>query len=166
MSILDTRDAALTYAAGDVMAYRAPLGTAAPTPFDDLTTPWLCCGWIETSGTTFKLGETYKEVMAAGSLDPIRTILCADQDVPGELPGVPQPGRGLPVRRRGHRHDPPRLPGHLGHVHPARGADRQPVRVGVLHDRRRQEDLELRPNGKVTARGDDQSQQGDVTACR
>ena len=74
VALLDTRDSANTFAGGDVIAWYAPLGTDAPTPFTALTTPWLCLGWLETSGYTFKLTESLKEVNAAGTLDPIRTI--------------------------------------------------------------------------------------------
>ena len=167
MSILDTRDAALTFAAGDVIAYRAPLGTTAPTPFDDLTTPWLCCGWIETSGTTFKLGETYKEIMAAGSLDPIRTILSArtktfqasflealnpvvislydDVDIATILPVDPATS--------------------VTYTLPEEPTDNRYTWVFYTVDGDRRI-WNFCPNGKITARGDDQSQQGDVTSLQ
>lgn len=167
MTILDTRDSDFTYAAGDVMAYRAPLGTTAPTPFADLTTPWLCCGWIETSGYTFKLGETYKEVMAAGSLDPIRTILSArtktfqasfleslnpvvvslydDIDIATVLPVSPATK--------------------VTYILPEEPTDKRYAWVFYTIDGDKRL-WNFAPNGKVTARGDDQPQQGDVNALQ
>lgn len=73
----DTRSADLTFAAGEVMAYISPLGTLAPTGFADVASPWICLGWIDVTGTTFKMAEQLKDIMAAGSLDPIRTITTA-----------------------------------------------------------------------------------------
>lgn len=70
----DTRNADLTFAAGDVMAYFSELGTTPPIGFAELSAPWICMGWIDTTGTTYKLAETIKNVMAAGTLDPIRTV--------------------------------------------------------------------------------------------
>lgn len=75
--MVDTRNADLTFAAGDVIAYYSQLGTSPPAGFAELSTPWMCLGWVETSGTTFKLAEALKDVMAAGTLDPIRTVLTA-----------------------------------------------------------------------------------------
>jgi hypothetical protein len=59
------------------MAYYAPLGTAPPAGFADVGAPYLCLGWLATSGSTFKLAETWKSIMAAGTLDPIREVLSA-----------------------------------------------------------------------------------------
>jgi hypothetical protein len=165
--ILDTRNSDLTFAAGDVIAYMAPLGTTAPTPFADLATPWLCAGWIETSGTTFKLGETYKEVMAAGSLDPIRTILSArtktfqasfleavnpvvmslydDIDIATLLPVSPATK--------------------VTYTLPEEPTDNRYAWVFYTVDGDKRI-WNYAPNGKVTARGDDQSQQGDVTSLQ
>ena len=75
MVMLDTRDADFTFAGGDVIAYRADLGVTPPSLLADLTSPtWLCMGWLDTSGYLYKLAETYKDIMAAGSMEPIRTI--------------------------------------------------------------------------------------------
>lgn len=167
MTMLDSRDSALTYAAGDVMAYRAPLGTTAPTPFADLTTPWLCCGWIETSGYTFKLSESNKEVMAAGSLDPIRTILSArtktfqasfleslnpvvislydDVDIATVLPVSPATK--------------------VTYTLPEEPTDNRYTWVFYTLDGDKRL-WSFAPNAKVTARGDDQPQQGDVNSLQ
>lgn len=71
----DTRNSDLTYAAGDVIGFLAPPGTSDPGNMNELTSPWLCLGWLDTSGTTFKLSEAMKAINAAGTLDPIRTIV-------------------------------------------------------------------------------------------
>ena len=73
----DTRNSDLTYAAGDVIGFLAPFPTADPGNMNELTSPWLCLGWLDTSGTTFKLAEAMKALNAAGTLDPIRTIVTA-----------------------------------------------------------------------------------------
>jgi hypothetical protein len=72
------KDNTLLYAAGDVIGWIAAANTAGPvTGFEDMTTltGWYCCGWIDTSGYIFKLDETVKDIPAAGTLTPIRTIL-------------------------------------------------------------------------------------------
>lgn len=162
----DTRAEDLTFAAGDVMAYASPLGTAAPTGFETLADPWICLGWVEVSGYIFKLGENYKEVMAAGTLSPIRTILTAStktfqatyleavnpmvmalyDDVP--LSSV------LPPSGTTASYTFPEIPTDLRYawVFDTFDGDKQ-IRS-------------FAPNGKVTARGDDQAQQGDVTALQ
>jgi hypothetical protein len=76
-SVTDTRNSDKTYAAGDVVGYYAEIGTAPPVGFAELSSSWTCLGWIDTTGTTFKLAETMKNIMAAGTLDPIRTVISA-----------------------------------------------------------------------------------------
>lgn len=73
----DTRNSDLTYAAGDVIGFLAPFPTADPGNMSALSSPWLCMGWIDTTGTIFKLAEAQKAINAAGTLDPIRTIVTA-----------------------------------------------------------------------------------------
>jgi hypothetical protein len=70
----DTRNADNVFAGGDVVGYYAALGTDAPTGFETLETPWVCLGWLDTSGYIYKLAEALKDINAAGTLDPIRTI--------------------------------------------------------------------------------------------
>jgi hypothetical protein len=77
----DTRNANSTYAAGDVLAFLAPEGTPDPGPPGTIGSPkplnpatWLCMGWLDTNGSIFALKKALKDIMAAGSLDPIRTI--------------------------------------------------------------------------------------------
>jgi hypothetical protein len=75
--ISDTRNQDKTFAAGDVLGFYAPLGTTPPAGFAELSSPWICLGWIATTGSIFKLDENIKNIMAAGTLDPIRTVLAA-----------------------------------------------------------------------------------------
>jgi hypothetical protein len=71
----DTRNADLTFGANDYLMYLAPLNTAAPTGFADPASAWLCLGWVTTDGGLFKIDEETKDVDAAGSLEPIRTLM-------------------------------------------------------------------------------------------
>jgi hypothetical protein len=73
-SAVDIRNADYTYAAGDVIAYVAALGTPAPQGFETLASPWHCLGWQDTSGGIFTLTHTTKDIGAAGSLSAIRTV--------------------------------------------------------------------------------------------
>lgn len=72
--MVDTRNSDNFFAAGDAVAFIAAAGTAPPTGFEDLPDPWICMGWISTGGLNFKLAATQKEVMAAGTLNSLRTI--------------------------------------------------------------------------------------------
>ncbi|WP_328967961.1 phage tail tube protein [Streptomyces sp. NBC_00239] len=71
----DTRNADLTFGGTDYIVYYAARGTAAPAAFADPATGWTNLGWVTTEGGLFKLEEEQKDVEAAGSLDPIRTLL-------------------------------------------------------------------------------------------
>jgi len=72
----DIRNADFTYAAGDVVMYIASRGTPPPAGFETLTSDvWKCLGWIDTTGGIFALTYTTKDIGAAGSLSAIRTIL-------------------------------------------------------------------------------------------
>jgi len=70
----DTRNADLNFAASDFLAYCAPLGTTLPSDFSDLAAPFVCLGWMTQDGPTIKSNRQTKDIMAAGSLTPIRTI--------------------------------------------------------------------------------------------
>lgn len=70
----DTRNADLNFAASDFLAYYAPLGTTLPVDFADLASPWICLGWMTQDGPDIKANRQTKDIMAAGSLVPIRTI--------------------------------------------------------------------------------------------
>jgi hypothetical protein len=163
----DTRNEALTFAGGDVMGYAAPLGTAPPTAFETLTGPWINLGWLETSGYQFKLNETMKEVTAAGTLDPIRTITTAAGKTfqATFLEAVNPMVMAL-------YDDVP-----LSEVLPATGQTQAIYMLPEVPSDNRYAwvfdtfdgDKQIRnfaPNGKITARGDDQAQQADVTSLQ
>lgn len=69
----------LLYAAGDVIAWVAPQNSTPPVSFESIAgiagSTYKNCGWVDTSGYIFKLDETVKDIPAAGTLTPIRTIL-------------------------------------------------------------------------------------------
>jgi hypothetical protein len=71
----DTRNADLTYGATDFLVYLAAKDTASPTGFTDPATGWTNLGWVTTDGGLFKIDEETKDVEAAGSLEPIRTLM-------------------------------------------------------------------------------------------
>jgi hypothetical protein len=72
--VTDTRNANLNFSASDFLAFAAPLGTSLPTDFSDLTSPFLCLGWMTQDGPTVKSNRQTKDIFAAGSLTPIRTL--------------------------------------------------------------------------------------------
>lgn len=75
-NVADVRNADFTYAAGDVVMYIASRGTTPPDGFEVLDGDvWKCLGWIDTTGGIFALTYTTKDIGAAGSLSAIRTIL-------------------------------------------------------------------------------------------
>jgi hypothetical protein len=67
----DTRSSSRRLEPGDVMAYYAPEGTAAPTAFADPTTPWVQLGWVSTNGGDVKRATQTTDLTAAGSFYPI-----------------------------------------------------------------------------------------------
>jgi hypothetical protein len=73
------KDNELLYAAGDVIAWIGLPNVGCPAGFEDVTTitgnTYVCCGWLDVSGYIFKLDETIKDIPAAGVLTPIRSIL-------------------------------------------------------------------------------------------
>ncbi|MFD0276174.1 phage tail protein [Kitasatospora sp. NPDC127111] len=71
----DTRNADLTFGATDYLAYLAPRDTASPTGFAAPSAAWKCLGWVTTSGGTFQISDEKKDIQAAGSLEPIRTLM-------------------------------------------------------------------------------------------
>ncbi|AKZ59155.1 hypothetical protein SAM23877_6110 [Streptomyces ambofaciens ATCC 23877] len=71
----DTRNADLTFGATDYLVHLAPMNATKPADFADPATPWQCLGWITTDGGTFTIEEESQDVNAAGSLEPIRTLM-------------------------------------------------------------------------------------------
>jgi len=160
----DTRNENLSFSGGDVVAFCSPLGTVAPTAFEVLSAPWICLGWIDVAGYTFKLAETIKEIPAAGTLSPIRTIISARTKsfdatyLEAVNPMVMALYDDVP----------------LATVLPATGQTKVVYTLPEVPTDHRYAwvfdtfdgDKQIRtfaPNGKVTARGNDQAQQGDIT---
>lgn len=161
----DTRNQDKTFAAGDCLAYAAPVSTAGPSgpnSVSQLAAPYVCLGWLDTSGYIFQLANTYKDIMAAGSLEPIRSVLTQSvktlqatyleaanpwvralyDDVD---PSLLQPGAGTSI---------------ASFLGPEQPTDNRYVMVFDTFDG----DKEVRifaPNCKITARGNDQPQQSD-----
>jgi hypothetical protein len=164
MTILDTRQEGLTFAGGDILAYRAPLGTTPPTPFADLASPWLCAGWIDVAGYIFKLAETLKEVMAAGTLSPIRTITSAriksfDATFLEALnPVVVSLFDDVPIETL----LPVSPATKVTYTLPETPTDNRYAYVFYTVDQDKRI-WNFCPNAKVTGRGQDQAQQGDIT---
>lgn len=74
------KDDELLYAAGDVVVWVGqPNNTSPPVAFEDPTSlgsgVYKCLGWVDISGYIFKLDETIKDIPAAGILTPVRSIL-------------------------------------------------------------------------------------------
>ena len=70
----------MLYAAGDVVIWVGqPNNASPPTGFEDPSSlgvgVYKCCGWADVAGYIFKLDETIKDIPAAGVLTPIRSIL-------------------------------------------------------------------------------------------
>lgn len=70
----DTRNADLTFGASDYLVHMAALNTASPAGFVVPASPWLCLGWVTTDGGTFSIEDETTDIQAAGSLEPIRTL--------------------------------------------------------------------------------------------
>lgn len=71
----DTRNADLTFGATDYLVYIAARDTVSPTGFTDPGTGWVNLGWVSTEGGTLKVADEKKDIDAAGSLEPIRTLM-------------------------------------------------------------------------------------------
>lgn len=174
------KDNDLLYAAGDVVVWAGLPNVASPQGFEDPTTltaaSYQCLGWVDVSGYIFKLDETIKDIPAAGVLTPVRSILTGGSktvqatflegmnpnvlalydDVPifplassPLMPPTGTPPAGLPANSARYIiPDPP-----------------DDNRYGLIFDSidgDKQERL-YAPFAKVTARGNRQSQQGDIT---
>jgi hypothetical protein len=173
------KDNTLLYAAGDVVCWIGLPSIGPPLGFEDPSTlaaaTYKCCGWVDVSGYIFKLDETIKDIPAAGVLTPIRTILSGGtksvqatflegmnpyvlalyDDVPvfpvasSPLKASTTATSALPLYSATYTiPDPP-------------GDNRYGLICDSI-DGTKQERLYF-PNVKVTARGNRQAQQGDIT---
>jgi hypothetical protein len=174
---------ALLYAAGDVVCWvGVQNGTAPPVGFEDPSTltanTFRCCGWSDVSGYIFKLDETIKDIPAAGVLTPVRSILTGGSktvestflegmnpyvlalydDVPifplatSPLKASTTATSALPINS-------------ATYIIPDPPADNRYSMIFDSIDGTKQERL-YAPNVKVTARGNRQAQQGDVTSTQ
>jgi hypothetical protein len=158
----DTRNADLTFGATDYLVYMAAVNTASPTtPFADPATPWHNLGWVTTEGGLFKVEEETKDVDAAGSLEPIRTLMTKSTKslqvtfLEGLNPLVRSLYDNVPVTAL----QP--TTGIASYDLPDKPND---LRYAFIFDTM-DGDKRLRlymPNGKVTERGDEQPQTSDV----
>lgn len=159
----DTRNADFVFAAGDVIGFVAPIGTVAPTAFEDLTSPWICLGWLDTSGYIYKLAEAFKDITAAGTLDPIRTITTG---APKTIDATFLEAMNPAVRAL--FDDVP-----IDLLQPGGGGSTAIYQVAEIPTDNRycfvfdtfDADKQIRifgPNGKITNRGNDQPQQADA----
>lgn len=174
------KDNTLLYAAGDVVCWAGlPSTTSPPLGFEDPTTlaaaTFKCLGWTDVSGYLFKLDETIKDIPAAGVLTPIRTILTGGtksvqatflegmnpyvlalyDDVP-VFPVASSPLKASTTATTA-------LPlNSATYIIPDPPADNRYSLICDSIDGTKQERLYF-PNVKVTARGNRQAQQGDIT---
>lgn len=164
---MDTRNADLTFGATDYLIYMAAKNTTAPTGFTDPATGWQCLGWVTTEGGLFKIDEETKDVEAAGSLDPIRTLMTKSGKslqvtfLEGLNPLVRALYDNVPVASL----EPNETTGIASYQFPDKPND---LRYAFLADTM-DGDKRMRfymPNGKVSDRGDEQPQTTDVMSVQ
>ncbi|GGY88554.1 phage tail protein [Streptomyces nitrosporeus] len=161
----DTRNADLTFGASDYLVYAAPINTIMPTAFADPATPWVNLGWVTTEGGLFTIEEESQDVEAAGSLEPIRTLMTKSRKstqvtfLEGLNPFVRSLYDNVPVTSLEPttdvaEYDLPDKPNDLRYafVFDTMDGDKR-IRLYM-------------PNGKVTERGDEQPQTSDVMAVQ
>lgn len=159
----DTRNADLTFGATDYLVYLAPLNTVAPTGFTDPATAWQSLGWVTTDGGLFKIEEESKDVEAAGSLEPIRTLLTKSTKslqvtfLEGLNPLVRSLYDNVPVLSL----KPDSSSGVASYSLPDKPNDFRYAFIFDTMDGDKRVRLYM-PNGKVTERGDEQPQTSDV----
>jgi hypothetical protein len=157
----DTRNADLTFGANDYLMYLAPLNTAAPTGFADPSAAWINLGWITTDGGLFKIDEESKDVDAAGSLEPIRTLMTKSTKslqvtfLEGLNPAVRSLYDNVPVASL----EP--ATGVASYDLPDKPNDLRYAFVADTMDGDKRMRFYM-PNGKVVERGDEQPQTTDV----
>ncbi|WP_327379447.1 phage tail tube protein [Streptomyces sp. NBC_01212] len=161
----DTRNADLTFGASDYLVYAAPINTVMPTAFADPATPWVNLGWVTTEGGLFKIEEESKDVEAAGSLEPIRTLMTKSVKstqvtfLEGLNPLVRSLYDNVPVASL----EP--TTGTVTYALPDKPADLRYAFIFDTMDGDKRMRLYM-PNGKVVERGDEQPQTSDVMAVQ
>ncbi len=161
----DTRNADLTFGATDYLIYVAPLNTASPVGFADPSAAWQCMGWVTTSGGTFKIADEKKDVQAAGSLEPIRTLMTRSTKTMQATfqeainPLVRALYDNVPVATL----EP--TAGVVSYELPDKPADLRYAFIADTIDGDKRNRFYM-PNGMVTERGDEQPQTDDVWAVQ
>ncbi|WP_405620232.1 phage tail protein [Streptomyces sp. NBC_00076] len=159
----DTRNADLTFGATDYLVYMAAVNTTSPTDFADPATPWQMLGWVTTEGGLFKVEEESKDIDAAGSLEPIRTLMTKSTKslqvtfLEGLNPLVRSLYDNVPILSL----KPDTTSGVASYAFPDKPND---LRYAFCFDTM-DGDKRMRlfmPNGKVVERGDEQPQTEDV----
>ncbi len=163
----DTRNADLTFGATDYLVHMAAVNATKPTDLADPATPWQCLGWVTTDGGTFTIEEESQDVNAAGSLEPIRTLMTRSTKslqvtfLEGLNPLVRSLYDNVPVASL----KPDTTTGIATYDLPDKPND---LRYAFLFDTV-DGDKKLRyymPNGKVVERGDEQPQTEDVMSVQ
>jgi len=169
----------MLYAAGDVVIWVGqPNNASPPTGFEDPSSlgvgVYKCCGWADVAGYIFKLDETIKDIPAAGLLTPVRSILTGGvktaqatflealnpyvRSLYDDIPVFPVTSSPL---------KPPTtattaLPANsVTYILPDPPADNRYSFIFDSIDGAKRQRL-YAPFAKVTARGNDQVQQGDI----
>ncbi|WP_369147043.1 phage tail protein [Streptomyces sp. R44] len=161
----DTRNADLTFGASDFLVYVAALNTASPSGFADPATPWQCMGWVTTDGGTFSIEDESTDVQAAGSLEPIRTLMSRSTKTMAVTfqeainPLVRALYDNVPVASL----EP--TSGTVTYGLPDKPNDLRYAFLFDTVDGSKKNRLYM-PNGKVTARGEEQPQTTDVWAAQ
>lgn len=159
----DTRNADLTFGATDYLVHLAAMNTTSPIGFADPATPWVCLGWTTTEGGLFKVEEESKDVDAAGSLEPIRTLMTKSTKslqvtfLEGLNPLVRSLYDNVPIASL----KPDTTSGIASYDLPDKPSDLRYAFVFDTMDGDKKIRLYM-PNGKVTERGDEQPQTEDV----
>lgn len=157
----DTRNADLTFGATDYLVHMAAVNTASPVGFADPAAAWQCLGWVTTEGGLFKLEEESKDIDAAGSLEPIRTLMTKSTKsvqatfLEGLNPLVRSLYDNVPVTSL----QP--TDGVVTYAFPDKPNDLRYAFLFDTIDGEKKNRLYM-PNGKVVERGDEQPQTEDV----
>ncbi|KUF18868.1 hypothetical protein [Streptomyces silvensis] len=157
----DTRNADLTFGATDYLVYMAAMNTTSPTGLTDPATPWVNLGWVTTDGGLLKIEDESKDIDAAGSLEPIRTLLTKSTKslqvtfLEGLNPLVRSLYDNVPVASL----QP--TDGVASYSLPDKPDDLRYAFIFDTMDGEKRIRLYM-PNGKVTERGDEQPQTEDV----
>lgn len=158
----DTRNADLTYGATDYLVHMAAVNTASPTGFADPAVAWQCLGWTTTEGGLFTVEEETQDVNAAGSLEPIRTLMTRSTKsvqvtfLEALNPLVRSLYDNVPVTSL-----QPDAGGIASYALPDKPADLRYAFLFDTMDGNKRMRLYM-PNGKVVTRGDEQPQTTDV----